>query len=278
MITLSSREPLERTKDQAGRVADLAQDHAFVVLAYKQSPFLSGCLASLATQTLKSRIVVATSTPSPFIDSAAAAHGPVIVNPVCAGIGSDFNFALRASDARFVTLVHQDDTYAPEFLQRSLGEFAQHSEGVLCFTGYVEIDDEGRTTRSKVSIAKHLMELLALGPLHVVRGLPLWAFLAFGDPLPCSSVTFDLSKLPDFAFSLKYAANLDWDAWWRLREEGHTFLRAPWRLVGRRHNEFTETSELLRSGVRRTEDLAMFRRAWPRPVADVIAMMYRLGY
>jgi glycosyltransferase involved in cell wall biosynthesis len=257
---------------------DLSRQHAFVVLAYQASPFLADCLGSLAAQTVKSRILVATSTPNDLIAAAAAALGlGVTVNPERQGIAGDFNFGLRASGARFVTLAHQDDTYAPDFLERSLAEFAAH-EGSLCFTSYVEIDDAGRPMRSKVSFAKHAIEGLTLGDHHVLRGARLRAFLSLGNALPCSSVTYDLARLGDFAFSTDFVSNLDWDAWWRLQVAGHTFLRAPYPLVGRRHNDLTETSRLLRDGTRRTEDLAMFRRAWPSPLAEVIAAAYRAGY
>ena len=57
-------------------------DHAFVVPAYGCSPFLNACLDSLAVQTVRSPVVVATSTPSTFIEAVAAAHGvPVVINP-----------------------------------------------------------------------------------------------------------------------------------------------------------------------------------------------------
>ncbi len=256
----------------------MSVDHVFVVLGYGQSPFLRGCLANLRDQSVKSRIVIATSTPSEFIDAAARAFGvDVVVNPARQGIGADFNFALEIADARYVTLAHQDDTYAPDFLAMTLAEFERH-EGVLCFTSYQEVGDEAKPTSSKVSRVKHLIELVTLGRRRVVRGFPLRAFLSFGNPLPCSSVTFDRAKLPDFRFSTDHAANLDWDAWWRLREAGHVFLRAPVRLVGRRHNDLTATSRLIRDGTRRREDLAMFRRAWPAPLGDLIAFVYRAGY
>lgn len=258
--------------------ADLVRDHAFVVLAYKASPYLAGCLDGLAAQTVKSRVMVATSTPNDAIAAAAAAHGvEVIVNPERQGIAGDFNFGLRASGARLVTLAHQDDTYAPDFLEKSLAEFAAH-DGALCFTSYVEIDDVGRPMRSKVSLAKHAIERLTLGGRHVLTGVRLRAFLSLGNALPCSSVTYDLARLGDFAFSSGFVSNLDWDAWWRLQGAGHTFLRAPYPLVGRRHNDLTETARLLRDGTRRAEDLAMFRRAWPSPLAEIIAAAYRAGY
>jgi len=116
---------------------------------------------------------------------------------------------------------------------------------------------------------------MTLGRCRSVRGRRLRAYLSFGNPLPCSSVTFDTKKLRGFRFSSDYASDLDWDAWWRLMEDGATFLRAPDRLVGRRHNELTATASLKRDGTRSAEDLIMFRRAWPRAVADTIAALYR---
>jgi hypothetical protein len=40
----------------------------------------------------------------------------------------------------------------------------------------------------------------------------------------------------------------------------------------------TATSELIRDGRRRSEDIVMFRRFWPRPVSDALAYLYRAGY
>ena len=262
----------------APHVASLAQDHTFVVLAYGDSPFLDGCLASLRAQTLTSRIIVATSTPSDRVSRAAADFGlELLVNPTRAGIAADWNFGLRAAKTRFVTLAHQDDLYAPRFLAETLASFDRR-DGAICFTAYEEIDDVGYPTNSKISRAKHLIEALTLGDARQAKGLRLRAYLSFGNPLPCSSVTYDLHRLTGFQFSGDFASNLDWDAWWRLMIEGETFVRAPERLVGRRHNALTETSRLLRDGVRRVEDLAMFRRAWPSPLSDVLAAAYRMGY
>lgn len=252
--------------------------HAFVVMAYGDSPFLGGCLAGLQAQDRPSPILVTTSTPSPYIESAAAAAGaPVIVNPRREGIACDWNFALAASQARFVTLAHQDDTYAPAFVSETLTAFAGR-DAALCFTSYQEVDDEGRPVSSKISKIKHLIELATLGGARVVRGARLRAFLAFGNPLPCSSVTFDTRRLAGFSFSGELVTAIDWDAWWRLMQAGETFVRAPQRLVGRRHNALTDTALRLRDGSRRREDLIMFRRIWGRPLGDLMALAYRAGY
>ena len=255
------------------------RDHCFVVPAYGDSPFLAGCLASLRAQTLQSRIVVATSTPSPFIEAEARKAGAeLMINPQRQGIAADWNYALRATEARFVTLAHQDDLYRPDFLARSLAGWKGRAEAALCFTGYQEIDDDGRPVSSKISKAKHLIERVTLGRAAVVRGARLRAYLSFGNPLPCSSVTFDLSRLAGFSFSGGFDSNLDWDAWRRLQHQGETFLRVPERLVGRRHNPLTETSRLIQNGRRQAEDRLMFRQLWPRPLGDLIACLYRAGY
>ncbi len=254
-------------------------DHAFVVMAYGDSPFLPACLASIAAQSRRSAVLVATSTPSEFIRrSAEVASVPLIVNPHRAGIAADWNFALQTADARHVTLAHQDDVYFPAFLERSTDLLAADEGAVLAFTGYVEIDDHGAPGRSRISLAKHALERAILGSAARPSRRRLKAFLSLGNPLPCSSVTFDRGRLGDFAFSDAFKSNLDWDAWLRLLDGGARFVRTPERLVGRRHNPLTATATLTREGVRRSEDEIIFRRLWPRPLADLVAFAYRAGY
>lgn len=254
--------------------------HAFVVMAYGDSPFLAGCLASLRAQTLAGTdIRVTTSTPSEHIAAAARAAGaPLIVNPTRAGIAADWNFALAATEARRVTLAHQDDVYFPAFAERSLALLRAIPRAALSFTGYAEIDEAAAQVRSKLSFVKHALERAALGGSTQPSARRMRAFLALGNPLPCSSVTYDRERLAGFAFSDDWRSNLDWDAWLRLLEEDAVFVRTPDRLVGRRHNPLTATSALIREGVRAREDLALFRRLWPRPLADLIALAYRAGY
>ena len=41
--------------------------HTFVICAYKESPYLEECIKSLKKQTLKSEIIISTSTPNDLI-------------------------------------------------------------------------------------------------------------------------------------------------------------------------------------------------------------------
>ncbi len=252
--------------------------HAFVVPAYGESPFLEACLASLREQTTSASILITTSTPSAFLDRMATRFGAQLrTNPRRENIAADWNFALRASATRYITLAHQDDVYYPAFAEESLRLLAT-SNAAVSFTGYEQVDDTGARTASKISRVKHLIEAITLGATRSPSRLRMRCFLSFGNPLPCSSVTFDLSQLGGFGFSGAFASNLDWEAWLRLLDEGHAFVRTPRRLVGRRHNPLTETSRLIRDGRRAQEDLMMFRRLWPSPIADALAALYRTGY
>lgn len=253
--------------------------HAFVVPAYGESPFLARCLRSLQAQTVASQIVVSTSTPCPHVEGAAAEAGvPLVVNPVRNGIGTDWNFALSATSRRYVTLAHQDDLYHPEFVAETLAALRRCDDAVLCFTDALEVDDAGDRRRTKIGLAKAAMEALILGGRTEAKGWRQRLFLSFGNPLACSSVTFDRQRLPEFRFSDAFSSNLDWDAWWRLHQEGRVFAHCPRALVGRRSNDLTETARLKRDGTRWREDVAMFERIWPRPLGRTLALVYKAGY
>ena len=42
-------------------------DHTFAICAYKESPYLEECIKSLKNQTIKSNILIATSTPKELL-------------------------------------------------------------------------------------------------------------------------------------------------------------------------------------------------------------------
>ena len=71
--------------------ADFSAIHTFAVCAYKQSPYLRECLESLRKQTVRSSIVLATSTPSAFLQELADEYAAEYrVNPDAGkGIAAD---------------------------------------------------------------------------------------------------------------------------------------------------------------------------------------------
>jgi len=71
--------------------------HCFVVLAYKDSPYLSKCIESLLKQTIKSDLLISTSTPSSYIEKIAKQYQiPIVISPG-GSIGVDWNYAYHVS-------------------------------------------------------------------------------------------------------------------------------------------------------------------------------------
>ena len=64
---------------EADRImTDKTNQHTFVICAYQESEYLEECIRSLKNQTVRSKILLATSTPNPMIEGLAEKyHIPV---------------------------------------------------------------------------------------------------------------------------------------------------------------------------------------------------------
>ena len=90
--------------------------HTFAICAYKDSPYLDACIHSLKRQSVKSKIILCTSTPSPFLEAMAKIHDiPLYVRDGKSDIQDDWNFACEKADTRLVTIAHQDDCYHRDY-------------------------------------------------------------------------------------------------------------------------------------------------------------------
>ena len=98
-------------------------DHTFAICAYKESPYLEECILSLKNQTVKSNIIMATSTPNEWIQGLAEKYEiPLYINTGEGGIAQDWNFAYRQAKTDYITIAHQDDIYEPNYLKMIFGE------------------------------------------------------------------------------------------------------------------------------------------------------------
>jgi len=257
--------------------ADSAVDaaHAFVVPAYGRPPWLAQCLESLQQQTVRSPILIATSTPNDHLARTAAQFGvPLRINPLAAGIGADWNFALSVADARWVTLAHQDDWYAPIYTERCLMAAGESPSPLLVFSS--ALDQRGDVTDARHARVKRLLcEIAFLGQRAIGSSRRKRLLLSFGDPIPCPTVMLHRSSLPDFAFPAGFDAALDWAAWLDLaRRSGEfVFVREP--LVHRRMHPASATHVHLAARAR--EDARILRTLWPAPVAALVGAFYAAG-
>ena len=255
-------------------------EHAFVIPAYRDSPYLAQCLTSLQVQRPASAIVITTSTPSGHIGQIARRHDvPVRVAQHSPGIAADWNFALTATDASLVTLAHQDDIYAPDFARRTREAFRRFPDTDLAFTAFSEHSATGPRPVNPNLLIKRALTRWGFGLSDSIRApsRKRW-LLALGNPICCPSVTINRERNPAFRFTERYRSNLDWDAWERLSAGEGRFVYLSDILVSHRVHRDTETTAAIAGGVRDQEDRDMLERFWPAIAAGLLARVYRLSY
>lgn len=250
-------------------------NHTFVICAYKESQYLEECVQSLRAQTVKSKIILITSTPNQWIERIVEKYHLVyFVNQGERGIVQDWNFGYSKAETDFVTLAHQDDVYEAEYTEKILESIKKDKNPLIAFCDYGEIRNDRKTLNVKMLKVKRLMLL----PLRFVpfqkRKWIRRRILSFGDPICCPSVTFAKKNLPETVFSVKYRSAEDWQAWERLSRLKGSFIYVYQPLMYHRIHEESETSIIIGDNVRTKEDYEMFCVFWPKPIAKVLTHFY----
>jgi glycosyltransferase involved in cell wall biosynthesis len=256
-------------------------DHAFVIPAHGESAHLAKTLHSIREQSVMgSEVLIGTSTPSTFIDETAARFGVrVLVNRPPSGIAADWNFVLKASTARYITIAHQDDVYAPEYVQRLLKAAERHPHFLIAFSNYREHTARGaRADNLNLKVKRWLCERAFHGSDYVESAAAKRRLLRLGNPICCPSVMLNGELLKDFEFAPGFKSNLDWDAWLRLVDRPGGFIYERAFLVSKGIHAQSETSIAIASRARRREDLLMFSRMWPPLIANLLVRLYEYGY
>lgn len=255
-----------------------SSDHTFAVCAYKESPYLKDCLQSLADQTVEANIIMVTSTPNDSITRLSEQFSiPLFVSNTKPGIASDWNNAVEHAQTELVTIAHQDDLYAPCYLESLLETVNTSSDPLLYFTDYGELRNDLKVHDNKLLCVKRIM----LSPLKIkatrrsvfVRR----RILSFGSPICCPSVTLVKSKLTPRFFKTDFSSDLDWQAWTTLASMEGDFLYNPTIQMYHRIHEESETSRLIQDSSRGSEDLQMLQCFWPKPIASLIYKLYAKG-
>lgn len=255
-----------------------AHDHTFAVCAYGESPFLEECVTSLMEQTLKTTVIMVTSTPNEMIGSVARAYGiDLYVSDEPAGIARDWNHAVRRAQTRLVTIAHQDDTYEPRYAEQALTCMNKVSDPLIFFSNYGELRDgvavdDNRLLRVKRMLLHPVARVGMTSSRRIKRQI-----LSLGSPICCPSVTLNMGLLPNPPFTSSMKSNLDWDAWERFSQLDGSFVYSSEILMHHRIHEESETSNLIRDNTRTKEDLEMLSRFWPLPVARLINALYSRG-
>ena len=250
--------------------------HCFVVLAYKESEYLEECIKSVLDQKYISDVVIATSTPNDYINKIAKKYNlKVLINVKSgAGIESDYNFAINCTNYKLLTIAHQDDIYDYDYSYNIVNEFKKNNNALILFSDYYEVKGNQKI---KINLNLKIKRIL-LFPLRF-RNISNSKFvkrlsISFGCTICCPSVTYVKDNLKEIVFLSNFKAIGDWAAWERLSNQKGTFIYLPKKLMGHRIHDGSSTTELIRENIRTKEDLEMFKKFWPAPLAKLINKFY----
>lgn len=249
--------------------------HIYAVVAYKESPYLESCLESLALQTVQSPVVVCTSTPNDYIKTLCLKYQfPLFHSTGSGGIDGDWNDALMAVDAQYVTLCHQDDIYEVHYGERIAAQIEKDDSHLILFTDYMELRNEIKIEKSKMLAIKRILLFPLTNQYFQGKRWCKRLTLRFGNPICCPSVTYHKAILPLPLFEKRFKSNLDWQTWEKLSKRTGRFTYINEKLMCHRLHDDSTTSELIRDHLRTQEDEALFSLFWPKPIARLLTKVY----
>lgn len=255
----------------------MENNHTFVVLAYKESPYLEECLKSLINQSLKSKIVICTSTPNKHINELSIKYKvPIFLNSDGGSISKDWNYAFKIANTKWITLTHQDDLYYNDFLKCKIQYFKNNIS--VIFTNYNHIKNNKIVEIGLLIFIKTLLLFPFLLSNSIKYKFIKKVILSLGSPYCCPSATYNVKILENFKFDESLKVALDWDAWYRISDLPFSIVYLKKKLLAHRIHAESETTNMISQDIRGKEDNLMFTKIWGSVIGALIAKIYRLSY
>ena len=209
--------------------------HTFVILAYNESDDLEECIKSVINQSVKSNIVIATSTPNDYIFDLASEYSlGVMINKEKSNKGRDYNFAINSFDTPLVTIAHQDDLYDRNYTKFIQKAYKKNKDATIIFTDNYEIYNDIKIKHSKRLFFRRYF----LFPLRFrifqnkvffkLRSLRREKFIC------TSSITFIKNNIQDEVFPTNLKYDNDWQGLIDLAKKKTRFVYLKDKLVGYR--------------------------------------------
>lgn len=252
------------------------KDLTFVVCAYQECPYLEQSIQSFVHQTMKANIMISTSTPNDYIKEIANKyHIEVRVNPDGGQI-KDYNFAMKQPQTELIMLAHQDEIISKHFVEKVIGALNSAKKPIIAFTNYIEMHNDVVDQKPSTMIK---IKRIMLSPLkwHWLGGTKFgkWLIQCMGNPITHPTVVCVRKELPDILFQEEYKSSMDWDLWQRMSKQKGSFVYISDVLLYHRMNDDNQTSKLIKtSNARYDDELDIFCRMWPKPIAKLIMRFY----
>ena len=256
--------------------------HSFVILAYGESDDLEECIKSIKKQSVKSNVLIATSTENEYIINLASEYGlgvmgahnkeeliKALKDDFKGFTGSaktkanDYNFCLDSVDTKLITIVHQNDLYDRNFAKEVINSYKKNKDASIIFTDSYLIVGDKKIKKNKNLFKKrllsHFLKYKRLNHLKYFKRLS----LKYQNTICTSSVTFVRKNIGDNLFSTDFKYNLDWDLFERLSLLPKRFVYIPLKLVGNRQDNKKEKNKTWIK-----EDITLYKRFWPEKLIN----------
>ena len=213
-------------------------NHTFVILAYNISDDLEECIKSVINQSVKSNIVIATSTPNEYIFDLASEYSlGVMVNKAKSNKGLDYNFAIKSFDTELVTIAHQDDLYDRNYTKEILACYKKNKDATIIFTDNYEIHGDKKIKKSKklfwirYFLLPLKFKIFQKSKFFKLRSLRRDKFIC------TSSITFVKKNISEDIFPTNLKYDNDWQGLIDLAKKDSKFVYLREKLVGYRIEE-----------------------------------------
>lgn len=232
--------------------------HTFVILAYNESDDLEECIKSVLNQSVKSNVVIATSTPNDYIMELASDYSlGVMVNREKSNKGNDYNFAINSFNSRLVTIAHQDDLYDRNYVKEIYKAFKKNPDATIFFTNNYEIKYDKKIKKSRSLFVKRYFlfplkyRLFQKNKFFKLRSLRRNKYIC------TSSVTFVKKNIVENVFPTDMIYDNDWKGLINLAKGKTKFVYISKKLVGYR------ITDKINNEIKKQEDELILKMMYP---------------
>lgn len=254
-------------------------NHTFAVCAYKESPYLDECIASLVNQTVKTNIEIYTSTPNDMIKNIAEKYNvPLYIKTAPSDIQDDWNYAYNHAKTDYVTVAHQDDIYNMHYVEALLKCVNRYDDWSIFFPDYTPIK-HGKVAKYELnSMIKRILRHTMKNSERADEKIRKRRILRFGNSIVCPLVTYNKARLGINIFTSEFKFDLDWDTFLKLAEQDGRFLYVDKVLGHYRIHSAATSKDFINNHHREIEDRSMLQKFWPKWMVNIIMMFYVIAY
>jgi len=252
-----------------------SKDHCFVICAYKESPYLEECIKSIKNQTVKTNVLIETSTPCDYIDKIAKKYKiEVLINKGESGCAQDWNYGFEHAPFKLITIAHQDDIYFKTFAEKTI-EYANLSTNpILIYSNYSEIRKNKIINYNVLLIVKNILNGILSNKDNWSKIKKRSFMLSFGDSISCPTVTMNKELVGKRPYNETYICSCDYKTWISLLNKNGDFVYMPYKLMAHRIYEKSHTTKYIKKHIRQKEDKELICSMWPPIIGEIIYFIY----